>query len=118
MNKLIIIGASIAGILGTMDIITTDPLKYGACALLGITALMTLNELNPPKKQDTGYKGTATQQTAREKPKDIWGEFGEKEVENKEVTKEEVKPKEKEFKITIEDTNVQEQNKIQNPEEV
>ena len=83
MNKLIIIGASIAGILGTMDIITTDPLKYGACALLGITALMTLNELNPPQKQATKQQ---YQKPKTEEPKNIWDMFP-KEAGTKEEVK-------------------------------
>jgi len=125
MNKFLIIGASIAGILGTMDIITTDPLKYGACALLGITAFMTFNELNPQQKQGGKYRETR-EQTVREKPKDIWEEFGDKVERGYEkniikgagiIEPQEVKTK-KEPKFIIEDTNVQKQNKIQNPEEV
>ena len=90
--------------------------------MLGITAFMTFNELNPPKKQGTEYRQTARQETIREKPKVIWDEFGKKsenEVEKKETIKEEVKEEtKKEPNFKIEDTNVQEQNKIQNPEEV
>jgi len=101
MNKLIIIGACIAGILGVLDILNTDILKYGACALLGITAFITLGELSPPKKQGQMVR-QSTQGPVREKPKDIWGEFESKKVEE----------------IKKEDINVKEQNQVQNPEEV
>lgn len=110
MKKEIIIGACIAGILGTLDILTTDILKYGAVALLGVTAFMTFSELNPPKKQGQFQRPMQEERKVRQKAKVIWDEFP------KESCNKEVKPKEPTFKV--EDTNVQEQNQIQNPEEV
>jgi len=107
MNKLIIIGACIAGILGILDIINIDILKYGACALLGYTAFITLGELSPPKGQVVRQP---TQSPVRERPKSIWEEFPKEEVKVDEIKKE--------LKFKIEDTNVKEQNKIQNPAEV
>ena len=95
MNKLIIIGACIAGILGILDILNTPYLKYGACALLGYTIFITLGELSPPKGQAVRQP---TQSPVRERPKSIWEEFPTGGVK--------------------EDTNVKEQNKIQNPAEV
>ncbi|MBU1173537.1 MAG: hypothetical protein KKD44_28550 [Proteobacteria bacterium] len=81
MNKLIIIIACIAGILGVLDILKSDPLKYGAIAFLGYTAFITLGELSPPKGQGQVVR-QSTQSQTREKPKDIWGEFGtEKEID-------------------------------------
>ena len=80
MNKLIIIVACIAGILGVLDILKSDSLKYGAIAFLGYTAFITLGELSPPKGQGQVVRQPTIQ--TREKPKDIWGEFG-KEVEKK-----------------------------------
>jgi len=99
MNKLIIIIACIAGILGVLDILKSDPLKYGAIAFLGYTAFITLGELSPPKGQGQVVRQPTTQ--IREKPKSIWEEF----------------PKEDVNKVKVEDLNAK-QDKIQNPAEM
>lgn len=112
MNKPLIIGASIAGILGTMDVITTDPLKYGVVALLGITAFMTFNELNPQQKQAPKQQ---YQKPKTEEPKNIWEMFPKEAGTKEDVETKEVEKKELKFKVV--DTN-EESSKLQGTKEM